>query len=413
MKLVPLCFAVAVTACNNIAPNELSQNEKITSDAAEFCALVEGNYAYFAERSAHWSEACALAQQEAGKATDSAGRLAVLEQLIDALYDPHATLGANSATSPRLIPSGSDYKLVSTGGRVVVDGVRPGSGAARAGLQTGDALIAINGQPLREAAMIRIRTGHEHVSEARLEWAMNAMAAGYRGAPRSVTLRRNGERLSFNLGDPIPEWPGELVTAQMLDGNIGYIRLNNSLGDDGMVKAFDTALEMLKNARGWILDLRDTPGGGNTGVAEPIMGRFINEERPYQRIIPADGEAYNRTVSPRGPWMVTGPLVILVGHWTGSMGEGMAVGFDGMERGHVIGGQMAGLAGGTESFTLSQTGVSVHLPTYDLAHIDGTPRHEWLPPHKVLADNGDGPDLAMSAAITWLTASIVSEGETP
>ena len=402
MRWIAIPMLALLAACTSTTPVEQGIQGKITRAAAELCTLIKDHYIYFEDRSTHWSEACALAQTEALTARSSAERLAVLENLLDELYDAHASLGTNTSTSPRLIPSGADYWIVADGdcGRIV--GVRPGSGAARARLHPGDRVKALNTVPLRQAAMTRIRTDRAHVPSKRLNWAMNAMAAGYRGKPRVVSVLRSGKQLELTLEDPVPKWPGEHVTARMLDGGIGYIRLNNSLGDAGTVKAFDAAVETLKSAKAWILDLRDTPGGGNTGVAEPIMGRFITEERPYQRIIPAEKPAYERRVSPRGPWTISGPLLVLVGHWTGSMGEGMAIGLDGMGRGRVMGSQMAGLAGGTEEFTLKQIGIRVHLPTYDLAHLDGTPRQNWLPPHRILADNGDGPDLALAEAQNWL-----------
>ena len=62
------------------------------------------------------------------------------------------------------------------------------------------------------------------------------------------------------------------------------------------------------------------------------------------------------------------------------MGEGMAIGLDGMRRATVVGSAMAQLAGATETFTLARTGARVALPTGELFHVDGTPRHRWLPP---------------------------------
>ncbi len=402
MRSAALLALALLAACTIPAPVELGRASRLRRDVAELCTLIRDHYIYFDDRSAHWSEACELAQTEALAARTSAQRLAVLEKLLDELYDPHASLGTNTSTSPRLVPSGADYWLVADGDHARVVGVRPGSGAARAGLQPGDRVTALNAVPLQQAAMTRIRSGRGQIPSERLSWAMNAMAAGYRGTPRAVTMLRNGKRLELTLADPVPKWPGKYVTAGMLDGRVGYLRLNNSLGDSGTVKDFDAALETLKSAKAWILDLRDTPGGGNTGIAEPIMGRFITRQRAYQRIIPAGKPAYDRTVSPRGPWTVSGPLIVLVGHWTGSMGEGMAIGLDGMGRGRVMGSQMAGLAGGTESFTLKHTGIRVHFPTYDLKHLDGTPRRDWLPPTRMLADNGDGPDLALARAQKWL-----------
>ena len=64
----------------------------------------------------------------------------------------------------------------------------------------------------------------------------------------------------------------------------------------------------------------------------------------------------------------------MVGHWTGSTGEGIAVGFDGMKRGKIVGTKMAGLIGATRGFRLTQTNIGFQIPTERLYHIDGTPR---------------------------------------
>jgi C-terminal processing protease CtpA/Prc len=45
------------------------------------------------------------------------------------------------------------------------------------------------------------------------------------------------------------------------------------------------------------------------------------------------------------------PVVVLVNHWTGSIGEGMAIGLDAMHRARVVGTPMAHLAGAISDFT--------------------------------------------------------------
>jgi len=62
------------------------------------------------------------------------------------------------------------------------------------------------------------------------------------------------------------------------------------------------------------------------------------------------------------------------------MGEGMAIGLDGMQRGIVVGTRMAGLAGSVEDFVLPCSGIAVALPTEQLLHVNGTPRERWVPP---------------------------------
>ncbi len=373
--------------------------EDLVADGAQLCALVRARYVYLDGKAAAWDTACAELPARAAAAGTGPERLRVLEDLTDTLYDAHLSFGTNSGQSPRLVPSGNDYWLEE--GQVT--GVRPGNAAAMAGLQVWDRVIAVDGQPLDTAIAERIRPSGVEPQGAQWHWAELAAAAGYRDRPHTVTLLRDGQEMTLSL-DTAAQPPEGPVTARMLPGQIGYVRFNNSLGDEGTVVAFDAAMEALRGARGWILDLRDTPGGGSTDVAEPVMGRFIDEAGAYQLIRPMDAPDWQKTVSPRGGWTAQGPLAVLVGHWTGSMGEGMAIGFDGLRRGDVFGNHMAGLAGGVETFTLDASGISVRIPTYALAHIDGTPRETWRPPHRVLADNGAGPDRALQAATDWINS---------
>lgn len=368
------------------------------ADAEELCALVRTEYAFYESRRDSWEAACADLPDRIGPVASKPEQLQVLETLLDALHDPHASFGTNSGISPRLVPSGTDYWLV--GDEVVA--VRQGSAAAQAGLKVGDRVIAINGRPLDEAMEARLQPKGVTYGAAQKAWALNAAAAGYRNEPRSVTVARMGGPDTLSLETYNAAVPQELVTAEMLPSGIGYVRFNNSLGDSDTVAAFDTAMDQMKGARAWILDLRDTPGGGNTDVAEPILGHFLGETTGYQRILPMGEPAWVKQAEPHGGWTAEGPVVVLVGRWTGSMGEGLAIGFDGARRGDVFGTDMARLAGGVQDYTLSHTGFPLRLPAYSLAHVYGTPRHEWTPSHQVTADNGDGPDLALQAAVDWL-----------
>ena len=94
------------------------------------------------------------------------------------------------------------------------------------------------------------------------------------------------------------------------------------------------------------------------------MGRFISEAQPYQRHdLPTEMREYGirqfwaEYVGPRGPFSYDAPLVVLVGRWTGSMGEGLAIGLDGMDRATVIGMPMARLRGALYEHILPHTGI--------------------------------------------------------
>jgi carboxyl-terminal processing protease len=329
---------------------------------------------------------------------DEYGWTLFLEPVIGELFDHHAFLGANTDVSPRLVPSGADVWPEYVEGVAMITSVRPGSPAAKAGLKPGMRITAFNGAGLGEEFQTRMpRALKEPTLEAR-NYALQALLAGVRGQPRVVTACIQTSCEDYKLANPDFLQSGKRVTWRKLDGNVGYIRFENSLGDDATVAEFDAAAAALGSAGALIIDLRDTPGGGNTSVAEPILGRFVDKTTAYQKVYTPGRGWWDRVVEPRGP-LVKAPLYVLVDRWTGSMGEGMAVGFDGMKRGLVVGTRMAGLKGAIEDFKLPNTKVIAKFPVEKLAHLNGTPREDWAPPVLVDQTKYKVPDPILHAAL--------------
>jgi len=115
------------------------------------------------------------------------------------------------------------------------------------------------------------------------------------------------------------------------------------------------------------------------------MGRFIAKEMVYQKHIYTNEERETgikrstlEIVSPRKrPYLK--PLTILVGYWTGSMSEGMAIGFDGMKRARVRGTKMAGLLGEIYTFETPNLKIPFSFPCVKLENIFGQPREHFIP----------------------------------
>jgi carboxyl-terminal processing protease len=61
------------------------------------------------------------------------------------------------------------------------------------------------------------------------------------------------------------------------------------------------------------------------------------------------------------------------------MGEGIAIGFDGMKRAKIIGTPMAGLLGAISGLRMTETGIGFQIPTERLYHVKGTPREDFVP----------------------------------
>ena len=408
MHLFSIPVTATLLACAACAPavDRPVQSEpaapSLVMDVQTLCDAITTSYAYYEARASYWPAACESAQLAAKNLEEGGNALGVLEVLIDDLYDPHISMNTNNQLSPRLLPSGSDLWVETVDGKFIVTAVRPDGGAANAGVAVGAELLSFNGLSPDALAATRIHTVSTEASPYRKHWALNAALAGRRDQARNIEVRQNGDPFLVDLGSPGPPSMADPVSSDRLDGEIGYIRFNNGLGNSATVGAFNLALESLQSTNGLIIDLRDTPGGGNTDVAEPILGRFISEPTAYQKTVLDSSTEIDRMIRPTGDWTYEQPVIVLAGRWTGSMGEGMTIGFDGMQRATVIGSKMGRLAGGTEPVQLPYTGVSLWFPTYDLRHLNGTPRHLWEPAISLIADNGNEIDLALDAALARL-----------
>ena len=201
---------------------------------------------------------------------------------------------------------------------------------------------------------------------------------------------------------------------------VGYVRINNSLGSVELIREFDAALGELKDSVGLILDLRDTPGGGNTTVARGILGRFVAREGFYQKhSLPAEEREFGvrrswaEAVSPRGDFPYDRarggagrPLDREHGggdrHRPGRAGPG-----DG--RRHPDGRP----AGATHGVTLPNSKIGVNFPAEKLFHVNGTPREDFVPPVQVdlLAPvDPKEPDAVLAAGLRTVRAAVKAGG---
>jgi carboxyl-terminal processing protease len=343
-------------------------------------------------------------------ATSSEELLPVLEHAVECLHDNHVTFNTNLAASTRLVPSGLQVWAEWQAGRAVVTQVRHASAAWRAGIRRGDMVEAIDATPTAAAIEHRMPCclRGEHAIALARQWALLALLAGRHDRSIDLTLSHSGttRQVTFDpRTDSLQSDTLQNVAWQRNPDGTGYISINN-LGDTDTIAAFDTALAALRDTSELFLDLRDTPGGGNTNVAEPILGRLIDHRRPYQRIEPMRGRRWLRHIAPRGPWHYTRPVTVLVSRWTGSMGEGMAIGLDAMRRARICGSRMAGLNGSVFDHTLPATGLVVRLPAERLSHLDGTPRETFLPPAKV----EDAEAETATGHEEWISSSIAACG---
>jgi C-terminal processing protease CtpA/Prc len=265
----------------------------------------------------------------------------------------------------------------------MISEVRRSSGAEKAGVLPGMEVVAINGEPI-EAVVSAIEPRFlSNKDPAAREWALQVALAGRRDRP---------VRLSTRMGDKLQEFefvpsssdPTSPLSHRVV-GKVGYVRIHNSLGQQALVQAFDQALSEMPSVQALVIDLRDTPSGGTSSVARGIMGRLVDRMLPYQRhelVSESRSTGIRRVwveyVAPRNPAFLK-PVVVLVGRWTGSMGEGLAIGLNATRSAPVLGSPMAHLLGANGETVLPHSKIVVRVPTEKLFHVDGSPREAFVP----------------------------------
>ena len=381
--------------------------EQFLQDFDHLWLQLRDGYAYFDRKETDWERVREIYRPKAAGVRNKREFVTLLERVLDELYDPHTHLKINTSRSTRLIPTGLDVWAEWEGGRAVITQLRSGFSAEQAGLKVGMEIVSVNGVAVGRAVNDRLGVSLRVVNDDARSWALRAVLAGSRDTTRVIEAKDGrGVSATFRLDLPSHLTAdkyriGQKVEWKLLPGGIGYVKIND-LGSDETVAEFDAALERLRGTRGLVIDLRATQSGGNTSVAEPIMGRLVERRMPYQKGAPRRGPGWTREVSPRGPWAYTAPAVVLVGRWTASMGEGIGIGLDGMGRATVVGTRMAGLNGAVFDLDLPNTGIRLNYAAEKLFHVDGTPREDFVPPVTVRLSGKRAGDATLAEGVRTL-----------
>lgn len=173
----------------------------------------------------------------------------------------------------------------------------------RAGITTGDRIIAVNG---------------EAVTADKLDYAVELMK-GEPGSSVVLSIKREGRAEPFDVDIKREEIRIQTVKSEVLNDNIGYIRI--STFDEKTAADFKQHLKELeeKGIKGLVLDLRNNPGGlldQCIEIADTLLGEQVivyTEDRHSVR----EEERSNKS-------KVDYPLVLLVNKGSASASEILA-----------------------------------------------------------------------------------------
>jgi carboxyl-terminal processing protease len=177
-------------------------------------------------------------------------------------------------------------------GAWTIDDVFAGGPAARAGLAEGDRIVQIDGTPVAGLATS----------------AVTALVRGTIGTPVTFTIERGGAELPAPIAVVRAAVTPPEVTARLLTGNVGYLRLRTfgpTAGRD--VHAALRRLEA-RGARAIVFDLRGN-GGGYETQAVHVASAFV----PSGPVVAIQQSHGSRVVTNAdGDALPARPLVVLV-----------------------------------------------------------------------------------------------------
>ncbi|GHA88318.1 hypothetical protein GCM10009069_09090 [Algimonas arctica] len=426
-RLVAVAISWLLIACQNPeAPREQTPTPDVVSEPEFEAAALWDNVRsdfdlFYAYRDLRGFDADAYLDTVGdfvSTATDRDTFRRRLHRATFAFTDPHLGFGPLDATDFNVVPTASDLQVGYDAGRYRILDVRAGSAALAAGLRTGWEIIAVDGLPISNPVSAVFADLVAQPSGAQRAYAATLVANGRREGNRHIDVRLpDGTERAITLSNPrllakdVMESDAiETRRVTTPDGTrIAILRINNRLGDNAFITAFDTAMAGLTDTDGIILDLRNTPSGGNAEVGRSIMGHFTTEIRPYQihEVPSLDREftvprRFVEQIYPRKPFFDPTRTVVLGGYWTGSMGEGIVMGMDALGV-QTIASNMGDLLGGMSNFSFDNNKISLSIPTETLFHVDGTPREDFVADTALVSADSDaiGSDPALTAAFAY------------
>jgi carboxyl-terminal processing protease len=292
----------------------------------------------------------------------------LMDRMTAELHDAHTRF-----SSPEQWANRRRHQGVSVGfragfveGKVVVLDVTPNSNAAKAGVQTGWIVKALDGKPMEEeltdAENKLPRSSSERVTKLRI---LSLIFSANLDKPVDVSLERaDGTVFEAKYSRELLSNAPQVISETLPDG-FGYIRFDEF--QRGLVHDFRNAVASFRKAPGLILDLRRNRGGD--GATLGTMAGFFFEKRTLferrmsRRQVSAsqDGHGTAETevfVGKRGEGIYKGPLVILISEYSASATEVFSAGMQDAGRATLVGTQSCGcVLGITHDRTMKGGGV--------------------------------------------------------
>jgi len=237
--------------------------------------------------------------------------------------------------------------------------------AAKAGIKAGDYIVKINGEQVRGKTLME---------------AVNLMR-GPVGTPIQITIRRKSLKKAKNFKIIREIIEIKSVVSELVDNKVGYLRLRAfNVNSSSQLKKEISKIEKNKKLVGYILDLRNNPGGLlsqaikisdfflDDGEIVSTKGRKIRENRKF--------------FAKKGDKINGKPLIVLINNGSASASEIVAGALQDQKRAVLLG-----------ETTFGKGSVQSIIPLKNRGAIRLTVSKYYLPSGKSISDVGVVPDI--------------------
>ena len=278
--------------------------------------------------------------------------------------------------------TGIGIEVDEVGGNVLIVTPIAGSPAARAGIRSGDQIIAVDG--------VSIEAAHLQDTIGRLR--------GQAGSKVIVTVLRDDDAIEYELRRQIIRMAS--VHKEFLSPSYGYIRISQF--SENTARELSRAVDELQDAndgmlQGLVLDLRNNPGGV-LDAAVDVADLFLNSGV----IVTADGRSvdsrFTRSAH-RGDILDGATMVVVVNGGSASASEIVAGALQDHDRALVVGTATFG-KGLVQTVVPLSKGRAIKLTTSRYYTPSGDSIHDvGIAPDIYIEDTPGFPDLSLSGLL--------------
>ena len=297
--------------------------------------------------------------------------------LLRALDDPHASYlsaeqHAREQEGYRGFFEGIGAQVTLSEAGVTVIAPIPGAPAEAAGILPGDVILAVDGESIEGLTLI------EAVNRIR----------GPGGTQVTLLIRHLGSQENVNISVTRGRIPIESTSFKMLDNGVGHLWIYSfsNTTEDEVRRAIQQFKEA--NGRGFILDLRNNPGGLLSAVVS-VSDLFLDGGVVLYEI-DAQGDQTDYDASGGGPASEI-PMVVLVNQFSASASEILAGAIKTAERAPVIG-----------ATTYGKGSVNITRELSDGSAIYFTVRRWYLPDGTQIEGQGVTPTVEFESEVRQL-----------